>query len=116
MAATQGTAIFYGSRSQRSYVVDIYLGDTVDTPVNWSAGGAAAATTPESWTPPEDVVLRDISIVTGYAQTRLQLLRDQSPIQGGTLAHALHLNTLSNRPVLNIGFRAHSLIAAIQLA
>lgn len=116
MAATQGTAIFYGTRSQRSYIVDVYLSDTVNTPVNWSAGGAALATTPETWTPPEDVVLNDISVVTGATQTRLQVLRDQSPIEGGVLAHALHLNTLAKRPVLNIGFRAHSTIALIQLA
>ena len=114
MAATQGTAIFKG-KSGKTYIVDVYLGDTVDTPVNWSAGGAAAATTPETWTPPEDVVLTDFSVVTGYAQTRLQLLRDQSPM-GDVLAHALHLNTLANRPKLAMGFRAHSTIALIQLA
>ncbi len=115
MAATQGTAIFYGEKSKLSYIKDVYLSDTANTAVNWSTGGAALATTPETWSPPEDVVLADFSVVTGAAQTRLQILRDQSP-EGSVLAHALHLNTLASRPKLSIGFRAHSSIALIQLA
>ena len=114
MAATQGTAIFIGA-SGKSHIIDIFLSDTVNTAVNWSTGGAALATTPETWTPPEDVRLVDLSIVTGAAQTRLQVLRNQAPT-GDVLAHSLFLNTLAKRPGLNVGFRAFSTIALIQLA
>ena len=115
MAATQGTAVFYGVRSKKSYVVDMYLSDTVNTGVNFSTGGAALATTPEYWMAPEDVILGDISVVTGAAQTRLQVLRDNTP-EGSVLAHALHLSTLASRLRLSIGFRRGSTMGLIQLA
>ena len=115
MAATQGTAIFIGRKSKKSYAVDVFLSDTVNTPVNWSVGGAALATTPETWTPPEDVVLVDLAIVTGAAQTRLQVVRNQAPT-GDVLAHSIYLNTLAKRPPLAIGFPVGGTIALIQLA
>ena len=113
MAATNGTAIFQGSR--KTHIVDLYLSDTVNTPINWDGGAGASATSPEYWSPPEGVVLRDVSIVTGAAQTKLQLIVNGRPT-GDMLRQTLHLNTLALRPPLSIPFPAGCQISALQLA
>lgn len=114
MAATAGSAIFTG-KSGMTYSKDIYLSDTVNTPINWDAGVGAAATSPAAWRCPEDVLLTDVAIVTGAAQTKLQVTRNGVP-NGNALRHTLHLNTLNNRPNLRIPFNAGDDIGAIQLA
>jgi hypothetical protein len=115
MAATNGTMIFVGARSRKTYVVDVYLSDTVNTAINWDDGGGASATTPTEWIPPEPVLLIDWSVVTGAAQTKLQITRANRPT-GDHLRHTLHLNTLAFRPRLTIGFPAGQPIRAIQRA
>lgn len=115
MAATAGTAIFIGHRTGRTYVKDLYLSDTVNTAVRWDTGAGASATSPEKWTPPESVSLVDLSVVTGAAQTKLQVVANANP-SGDMLRHTLQLNTLALRPKLNIPFYAGTEIAFIQLA
>jgi hypothetical protein len=115
MAATVGTAIFVGEQSGLTYVVDIYLSDTVNTNVNFDEGVGAAVTTRQYWIPPEAVRLVDVSLVTGAAQTRLQLKQNGIPV-GSILRHNIHLNTLALRPKLNIRFSAGMQVAITQLA
>ena len=114
MAATEGTAVFVG-RSGKTYVKDMYLSDTVNTPVNWDSGGGAAATSKDDVSFPEDVYLADVSVVTGAAQTKLHLIADGSSM-GQFLRHTLHLNTLANRPALRIPLRARQVLMALQIA
>lgn len=115
MAATQGTAIFAGLRSRKSYIVDIYLDDVADALINWDGGAGSSATSPEYWTPTEPVILTDMAIVTGAAQTKLQLMAGNRPT-GDMLRHTLQLNTLAKRPSLAIGFNAGQAVRAIQKA
>ena len=114
MAATEGTATFVG-RSGRTYTKDMYLGDTVDTPVNFDSGGGAAATSKDEVSFPEDVYLADVAIVTGMAQTKLHVLLDNMST-GNFLRHTLHLNTLAFRPGLRIPVRARQVLSMIQIA
>jgi len=114
-AATEGTAILLGVQSRKTYVVDVYLDDVADAPVNWDGGAGASATSPEEWIPPEAVILTDIAIVTGAAQTKLQLLRGNNPT-GDMIRHTLHLNTLAYRPRLQIGWAGGSRLRALQKA
>jgi len=115
MAATEGTAIFIGLLSKKSHVVDMYLDDVAGAPVNFDGGAGAAATSPEEWIPSEPVVLVDCAIVTGAAQTKLQLLRNNQPT-GDMLRQTLHLNTLAKRPPLSIGWGAGQRVRMLQLA
>ena len=115
MAATVGTAVFYGIASRRTYIKDLYLDDVAGAAVNWDSGSGAAAASEEFWTPPEPVVLRDMSIVTGAAQTKLQIVRNGIP-SGDMLRQSVQLNTLANRPTLNIPFNRGDRISALQIA
>lgn len=115
MAATNGTMIFVGLRTRKTYFVDIYLDDVADALVNFDGGSGATATSPEEWRPPETVVLTDIAIVTGAAQTKLQLTRNNQPT-GDMLRQTMHLNTLAFRPRIAIGFGAGATVRAIQKA
>lgn len=115
MAATEGTAIFIGLQSRKTYVEDMYLSDTVNTVTNWNSGAGAAATSREHITFPEGVVLTDVAVVTGAAQTKLQIIVDGVPT-GQMLRQTLHLNTLAVRPPLRIPFGARQEISMMQLA
>ncbi|MBA7543927.1 hypothetical protein ES705_36271 [subsurface metagenome] len=114
MAATEGTATFIG-RSGRSYVKDMYLSDTVDTPVNFDSGGGASATSKDEVSFPEDVYLADLAVVTGAAQTKLHVLLDNTST-GNFLRHTLHLNTLAFRPQMRLPVRARQILSMIQIA
>jgi len=114
MAATAGSMQFTG-RSGMTYSKDLYLSDTVNTPINWDAGVGASATSPTTWRCPEDVLLTDFAVVTGAAQTKIQITRNGVP-NGNALRHSVHLNTLNNRPQMRIPFNAGDDIGGIQLA
>ncbi len=114
MAATEGTAVFTG-RSGRTYVKDLYLDDVAGAPVNFDSGAGAAAASAESTQLPEQCVLSDVAIVTGAAQTKLQVTRNGIST-GDMLRQTLHLNTLAFRPVLRIPFNPGDVIALLQLA
>ncbi len=114
MAATEGTAVFTG-RSGRTYVKDLYLDDVAGAPVNFDSGAGAAAASAEHTSLPEQCVLSDLAIVTGAAQTKLQVTRNGIST-GDMLRQTLHLNTLAFRPVLRIPFNPGDTIALLQLA
>ncbi len=114
MAATEGTATFVG-RSGRTYIKDVYLDDVAGAPVNFDSGAGAAATSAEYTSLPEQCTLADVAIVTGAAQTKLQVTRN-GVSTGDMLRQTLHLNTLAFRPVLRIPFNPGDVIALLQLA
>lgn len=110
------TATFVGVQSGMNYSKDVYCSDVVDGLVNFSSGGAAAAGSESFWSPPENVLLVDLSILTGMTDTTaLQWTRDSVPT-GDVSRYANHLNTLNSRPRLNVLIAAGQRIAANQLA
>lgn len=115
MAATEGTAIFLGLQTGQTYVCDLYLDDVAGAAVNWDQGVGASATTREHISFPEPVSLQDVAVVTGAAQTKLQLAVD-GVAAGPMLRQTMHLNTLALRPRLNIGIAPRAEVSMLQLA
>jgi len=110
-----GTATFVG-RSGRAYTIDVYLSDVTAVTCKFNPSGAAGAASSEYWRAPEDVVLRDFSIITGLTATvAMTWGRDGATIPGAMIRLANHLNTNPYRPTLNVLFKAGTLINATQV-
>lgn len=115
-APQYGTIAFMGQQSGRVYNVDLYLGDVVDSLGNFDGGGGASATSPDSFTAPEDLLLSDFSIVTGMTDTtKIQILRGNQPT-GDFLRYTQHLTTSPTRSPLRLGFSRGTQIRVIQKA
>jgi len=116
VAAPQyGTLVFRGV-SGKTYSLDCYFDDVANSLANFDGGAGAGSSSPDFWTPPEDVVLVDFSVVTGLTDTtKARLTVNGRPLQH-VLRWTIYLTSLNNRPPLNVGFRAGSRISAIQLA
>jgi len=115
-APEYGTFVFQGIRSGRIYNVDIYFSDVADALLNFDGGAGASATSPSSFTAPEDIILTDVAIVTGGTDTKkLQILRNNQPT-GDFLRHVPHLTTNAFRPPVRLGFVRGTEVRAIQKA
>ena len=117
VAAPQyGTAVLKGLRSGRIYNVDMYHSDVVDGLANFDGGGGAGATSPTSFTLPEDCILLDYSIVTGMTDTtKVQVLRGNQPT-GDFLRYTQHLTTSPARSPIQLGFKQGVELRCIQKA
>jgi hypothetical protein len=117
VAAPQfGSMTFVGLASGKTYNVDIYHSDVVDGLINFDGGAGSSATSPDSWSAPEAVILSDYTIITGMTDTtKLQILKNNQPT-GGFLRFSLWLNTLQNRPALRLGYLAGQEIRCLQKA
>lgn len=116
MAATPqyATFTFQGLRTGRIYNVDAYLSDVADELVRFDGGAGAGSASPQSWTAPEEVVLIDLAIVSGCADTtKLQVLRNNQPT-GDFLRYTQHLTTSAFRSPVKLGFRPGVEVRAIQ--
>jgi hypothetical protein len=115
-APQYGTFSFQGIATGRVYNVDAYFSDVADALVTFDAGAGASATSPTSFTAPENLLLFDQAIVTGMTDTtKIQILRGNQPT-GDFLRYSQHLTTSALRSPLRIGFRAGVEIRAIQKA
>lgn len=117
MAAPQyGTVVLRGLRTGRIYNVDAYFSDVVDGLANFDGGGGASATSPTSFTMPEECIMVDFSIVTGMTDTtKVQVLRGNQPT-GDFLRFTQHLTTSPARAPIQLGFRAGVELRCIQKA
>jgi len=113
-AAANGTLYAVG-KSGRQYVVDIYQPDAAATLMTFNPSGAAVAASLAYWRAPEDVFIRDFSIATGTACVGATFNSSGALINGATIRYANHLNTLNNRPPLNIGIRQGELLGAVSI-
>ena len=115
-APEYGTFTFQGIQSTRIYNVDIYYSDVADALLNFDGGAGASASSPTSFTAPEDVLLIDVAIVTGGTDTKkLQVLRNNQPT-GDFLRHTQHLTSLAFRSPVRLGFARGTEVRAIQKA
>ena len=115
VAAEKGNFLFVG-RSGMTYSKQIYCSDVDAAVVNFDGGAGASATSPAYWTPPEPVVLTDVSITTGLTATKsIQVIRGGTPT-GDYLDCVLHVSTNPMRPPLRIPFMAGQQVSAIQRA
>jgi len=118
MTATpkNGTLVAYGVKSGKSYLVDFYVSDVDGALVKFDAGAGASSSSPEFYTFPEDVVIKDISIESGTADTtKMRLVVNGKPTSH-IIRYSVHLTSLNNRPELQIGVRQGSMVQFIQLA
>lgn len=115
-APQYATFVFIGLLTKKTYIKDAYLSDVANARINLDSGSGASASSENYWRLPEPCVLRDFSIPTGMTDTtKLQLTKNGIPT-GDMPRFANHLNTLSNRPKLAIGFRMGDEFSGIQLA
>jgi hypothetical protein len=117
VAAPQyGTMTFRGMRTGRIYNVDVYHNDVADNQIRWDGGGGASATSPDSFTAPEPLILIDYAIVTGMTDTtKIQILRNNQPT-GDFYRFTQHLTTSAQRSPVTLGFMQGVQIRAIQKA
>ena len=109
-----GTFVFVGLRSKRIYNVDVYLSDVSEALARFDGGGGASSTSPDSFTPPEPVLLTDFAVVTGMTDTtKISVLRNNQPT-GDFLRYTMHLQTSTARSPVRLGFRSGTQIRAIQ--
>lgn len=111
-----GVFTFQGLQSGRIYNVDVYYSDVADALINWDGGAGASATSPDSFTAPENLLLIDIAIVTGGTDTKkLQILRNNQPT-GDFIRHTTHLTSVALRSPIRLGFARGTEVRAIQKA
>jgi hypothetical protein len=113
MAAAQNYSLSFVGRSGRSYSISGYTADTAGAVNTFQSGaGVAGAASLQYWRPPEDVTLVDFSMTTGTTQTHGYLTVDGAVKSGTVLSYVAHVSTNPQRPRLNIGFQAGSLVGA----
>lgn len=112
MAAVNGTLKAIG-RSGREYYIDCYLPDAVATVWTFNPSGAAVAGSPAYWIPPEDVVLRDFTVVAGPTATVATFNLGGAVINGALIRYANFLAALP-RVGIAIGVPKGSLLGALQ--
>ena len=118
MAATpkNGTMIFRGLSTGQSYSIAFYNPDVAGSLVRFDAGAGAGAATPDYVAFGEPVQLEDVCVVTGIIDTtQLRIVANNAPTVQ-VLRWAQHLDSLANRPKLNIRFKAGTRVSAFCVA
>jgi len=114
--AFYGVLIAKGVRTGKTYSVDMYFSDTANENVKFDSGAGASASSPEFKTFPEPVVIEDIALQSGASNTtKMRLVVNGTP-QPDVFRYSVHLETLNNRPRLNIGIKEGSMLSFLQLA
>jgi len=115
MATAYGTMIYVGV-SGRTYVKDLYFGDTAGKPINFDNGSGASASSENNFLTPEAGAITDVIMASATAQTKLQVTANGAP-SGDILRDSVHLASVAFRPRLNIPFaKAGVKIQLIELA
>jgi hypothetical protein len=103
-------------RTGETYNIDAYIADVDNQAVRFDGSGAGAGTGSQAYYKiPADSVLEDISVVTGPTViTKLALQADQQFIPGKLCRLSIHLTTLPQRPKLSVGYKAGTLLGAVE--
>lgn len=105
MAATPKTGqISFTGKSGRQYNYNIYDSDVANAFITFATAGAAGTGSVTFITAPEDMVLTDVSVVTGIIDTTsLVLWLDDSPVGTALLLWANCVNTAPFRAFPRVG-------------
>jgi hypothetical protein len=115
-AATYGTAFFRGRSTMQLYPIDIYISDVAGQKIRFDNGNGASAAADDFVTFNEPVILEDITILVGGTDTeKFRITADSKPLPH-VIRYSVFLNTLNNRPKLNIPFRSNTRIGGFQIA
>lgn len=121
MAATPKNAVFVflgvNGNPPKSYNIDAYFSDVDGAAVRFdSTGDGAGSDSDTFWMPPEPVLLIDVAITTGMADTtKAALVRNGIPT-GHTLRYVPHVDSVAKRPALSVGFLPGQRVGAVQRA
>lgn len=96
-------------------IVDLYCDDTATNPVRFDGGGGASATSPTSYTAPQNCMIADVILAAATGQTKTQVNRNNAAT-GDILRNSVHLASVATRPALRIPYNAGNLITMTQLA
>lgn len=111
-----GVLVAKGAKTGMTYSVDFYISDVANALVNFDVGAGASSGSPDFITFPEPVVIEDIAVHTGCADTTKMRLVVNGVPTGNVFRYAIHLDTLSKRPQLRIGIKQGSRVSLLQLA
>jgi len=114
MAAQAGTLTCVGQNTGRTYSIDLYLPDAVATLVTFNPGGLAVSTSKESWKPPEDVRILDITVPAAPTAVGASFKADDAVINGGVIRWANQLESLPNRQPLKLIIQKGTDISLLQ--
>lgn len=116
MATPQYCGFFFTGESGKTYSVDAYISDVNGALVTFDSGAGAGSTSSTYWVAPENVILKDFSMVTGTADTeKIRICKNGIPTPN-VLRYVPHLTTNAERPKLQIGFVSGTMVSAIQIS
>ena len=111
-----GTMLFLGRQTGQLYSVDVYVSDVASAAIRFDGGAGAGSGSDTFITFNEPVLLKDFAVITGTADTeKFRLTANNQPLPH-IIRYSIHLNTLNNRPELNIPFKAGTRISGLQIA
>lgn len=113
MAAQAGEAVFTTGNSR--IVKEIYFDDTAGNAVRWDGGSGAGAASPTEYITPVPMKLVEIILAAATGQTQTQINRNDAGT-GQILLNALHLASVTFRPVLGTNYAKGDKVTFIQVA
>jgi len=114
MAATAGTLVLIGKKTNRVFTVDIYIPDATGTKLGFNPSGLASTSSATTYRIPEDAYIVDISIGTAPTAVGAALTVDSAVVNGGAIRWANQLQTLANRLKQKIPVNSGSFIEYTQ--
>ena len=115
VTATTMTMVLKGLQSGRKYSVSGYISDVVGAKVLFNQNGVAGSGSDNYFQLPEAAVLEDIAVITGpTVMTGFNLQSGGQTIPGSAILIGPNLTTIATRNAPSIGFKAGSLIGAVQ--
>lgn len=113
MAAQTGEAIFQTPNGR--ICKEVYFDDTAGNAVRWDGGSGAGAASPTEWITPYPCKLVDLILAAATGQTQTQLNRNDAGT-GQIVLNAIHLASVTFRPVLGTSYNKGDKVTMIQLA
>ena len=118
MVAAQQFGTLYGRTIRGAPImVDVFISDVANEALKFDSGAGASSASQDFVTFNDFVHIYDLSLKTGLTDTtKVRLTINGQPVPSAILRYANHVNTLNNRPALNLKLRPGSRLGGIQLA
>lgn len=116
MAAAARWGTFLIATAQGNISVDTYISDVVAALANFDSGSGAGVGSETFYKSPVTGTIVDFSVAAGITDTTLGRITIDGANTKSAIRWANHVNTLSNRPLLNIPIRAGENLGITQLA
>lgn len=115
VTATTGVATFKGLQTGKVYSTSLYISDVVGAKLTWNPAGAAVAGSDTNVQFDENVMLTDISIITGpTVATGFNWYSRGVIVPNSATLISPNLTTNASRSFNPVSFSAAKLISAVQ--